>query len=208
LLHLLQSDDLFIDIGSNIGSYSILSAAVCGAQTIAIEPDPESAAFLKRNLIANNVTGRAIIYEAAMGDHAGFARLTVGHDTMNRISISENEESRSVRLITLDQVAVGKKPTLIKMDVEGFEAGVVAGGHETFKKPSLLAIITECADKRVRDPLEAFGFQQYYYNPFMRSISLYPCSLGSNNTLFIRDLPTVQKRLKQAPRRRVAWDMI
>lgn len=36
LLHLLRADDLFVDIGANIGSYTILASAVCGARAITI----------------------------------------------------------------------------------------------------------------------------------------------------------------------------
>jgi hypothetical protein len=38
LLHLLRPDDLFLDVGANIGTYTILGAGVCKARTIAFEP--------------------------------------------------------------------------------------------------------------------------------------------------------------------------
>ena len=48
-LYFLQPDDLFLDIGANVGSYTILASGVCGAETWAFEPDPDSASFLRRN---------------------------------------------------------------------------------------------------------------------------------------------------------------
>jgi hypothetical protein len=55
LLHLLQADDLFLDIGANVGSYTVLASAVRGARTIAFEPDLTSCARLSRNVSANRI---------------------------------------------------------------------------------------------------------------------------------------------------------
>jgi hypothetical protein len=42
VLHLLREGDLFLDIGANVGSYTVLASAVCGARTLAFEPDPDT----------------------------------------------------------------------------------------------------------------------------------------------------------------------
>ena len=47
-LHFLRPDDLFLDVGANIGSYTLLASGVCKARTIAFEPDPETMALLRR----------------------------------------------------------------------------------------------------------------------------------------------------------------
>ena len=41
LMHLLRPGDLFVDIGSNIGTFTVLASAVCGSGAIAVEPDPK-----------------------------------------------------------------------------------------------------------------------------------------------------------------------
>src|SRR5579863_4327451 len=53
LLHFLRPDDLFVDIGANIGSYTILASGVRRARTIAFEPDPVTFAALSRNIALN-----------------------------------------------------------------------------------------------------------------------------------------------------------
>jgi hypothetical protein len=40
LLHLLRQNDLFVDVGANLGSYTVLASAVCQARNIAFEPVP------------------------------------------------------------------------------------------------------------------------------------------------------------------------
>ena len=206
LLHLLRPDDLFVDVGANIGSYSILASAVCGAGAIAIEPDPGTMAALKRNIELNGQVERVERVQAALGAVKGTGRFTIGRDTMNQIADQEDEASQEVELLTLDEVVGQKDPTLIKMDVEGYEAEVVAGGLSTLASDSLLAIISENADKPVRDPIEANGFRLCSYRPYSREIVLDANSepRSTNNFLFVRDIEAVRARVSSARKREVA----
>ncbi|MFM7683603.1 MAG: FkbM family methyltransferase, partial [Bacteroidota bacterium] len=53
LLHFLRSEDCFFDIGSNVGSYSILANSHVGAHTTSFEPLPLTVELLKRNKEVN-----------------------------------------------------------------------------------------------------------------------------------------------------------
>src|SRR5215813_7657661 len=86
LLHLLRPDDLFLDIGANIGSYTILAASVCKARAIAFEPDPHAARVLRRNIAINHLTALADVREAALGRVHGQIAFTVGLGPMNRVA--------------------------------------------------------------------------------------------------------------------------
>ena len=55
LLHFLRKDDLFLDIGANIGSYTILAASSVGARTMAVEPIPITFSVLIENILLNGV---------------------------------------------------------------------------------------------------------------------------------------------------------
>jgi hypothetical protein len=55
VLHFLREDDLFVDIGANIGSYTLLAANEVGAETISIEPIPATFNTLKTNMRLNNL---------------------------------------------------------------------------------------------------------------------------------------------------------
>jgi len=143
--------------------------------------------------------------QAALGRSTGSVRFTIGRDTMNRIATEDHDNLRSVALTTLDIVAKDRAPTLIKMDVEGFEGDVVAGGMNTFSSPSLLAVITEGGGIEVRKPLVNAGFVEFEYEPFSRRLT--PVSAAktneSHNVLFLRHPEVVQQRVAAAPRRHV-----
>src|SRR5207249_1807294 len=68
VLHLLRAGELFLDVGANIGSYTVLASKICGARTIAFEPAPDAAAMLERNVAANDITERVRAHRIALGD--------------------------------------------------------------------------------------------------------------------------------------------
>jgi hypothetical protein len=55
-LHLLRVGDLFVDVGANIGSYTVLSSKVVGANSLAIEPVPTTYKRLRRNININDIS--------------------------------------------------------------------------------------------------------------------------------------------------------
>jgi FkbM family methyltransferase len=205
LLHLLRAGDLFVDVGANIGSYTVLASAVCGARSIAIEPDPSTIQSLRKNVEANNSGDRVTVIETAVGATAGTARFTVGQDTTNRVATDADLATREVKIRALDDILGNEDPVLIKMDVEGYEPQVVAGASATLVKPSLVAVITESADPTIRLVMKNCGFVRATYWPFERSIvahSLSSNDTSSHNALFVRP-DQVRERLKTATHRQV-----
>lgn len=206
LLHLLRPGDLFVDVGANIGSYTVLASAVCGSRSIAIEPDPGTVRSLARNVETNGIGDRVTIIEAALGAAAGTARFTVGRDTTNRVAASADSATREVEVRTLDEILANEQPVLIKMDVEGYEPQVVSGALATLAKPSLAAVISETANPTIIALMESHGFISAAYWPFERSV-VSDCRLdrsaSSHNTLFVR-LDRIGDRLKAASHRKVA----
>jgi FkbM family methyltransferase len=202
LLHLLRPDDLFVDVGANIGSYTVLASAVAGSSTIAFEPDPLTMVTLRRQIGVNDISDRVTTIEAAAGRQTGTASFTTGLDTINHVATESDPNTRHVQMTTLDEALRGKSPVLIKLDVEGYEPDVVAGAIETLRNPTLLAIETEGVSAEVVRPLEAAGFARYYYEPFTRQLSATEIE-GHANALFIRDRSKVEARLKAAATRTV-----
>lgn len=205
LLHFLRVEDLFVDVGANIGSYTILAAAVCGASALSIEPDEQTADNLRINLDINSVGGHVEVCVCALGDHTGAIRFTVGLDTVNHVATADDMRTREVPMRRLDDIIADRSPHLLKMDVEGYEAQVIAGAIETLHRESLLAIITEGSGADVRGPIEAAGFQPYSYEPFSRTLTGLEGQniAGRHNALFIRNSDEVKQRILTAPRRSV-----
>lgn len=102
LLHVPRPGDLFVDVGANIGSYTVLASAVCGARSIAIELDPGTVQSLRRNIEVNHIKDRVKVVEAAVGGAAGSLRFTVGQDTTNRVAASTDLATQEVQVRTLD----------------------------------------------------------------------------------------------------------
>jgi FkbM family methyltransferase len=58
LVHYLRQDDVFVDVGANIGAYTVLAAAAAGARTYAFEPSPAAVHSLRDNLALDHISGR------------------------------------------------------------------------------------------------------------------------------------------------------
>jgi FkbM family methyltransferase len=200
-LHFLRPGDLFVDVGANIGSYTILAGAT-GADVMAFEPG-ERFADLKRNIEVN--AGISVdCRETAVGASAGQLSFTVGLDTINRAAAT-GENSRSVPVVRLDDV-VERAPMLIKVDVEGYEAAVLAGGERTFGQAQ--AVIMELcgqgerfgfSEDEIRRTLAGMGYAPMGYDPDARRLT---SASARPNTIFVRGADA-QSRLTGAPRYRV-----
>lgn len=206
LLHFLRPGDLFVDVGANIGSYTVLASAVCGAETIAIEPDPVTMGWLKKNIAANQIGDAVTTVEAAVGREEGEVNFTVGLDTVNQVAHAGHQNTRKVRVVRLDDLLSGRSPAFIKLDVEGYEAEVIGGASETLKNPSLLAIETESRDTEVLSKLRSVGFVEYCYDPVGRSLK--EQAGGSSNALFLRGADDIAVKLAEAMRRRILHQFI
>ncbi|MBB5751891.1 FkbM family methyltransferase [Prosthecomicrobium pneumaticum] len=205
LLHLLRPGDLFVDVGANVGSYTVLASAVCGARSIAIEPDPLTAQALRRNVEANRMVDRVTVVEAAVGADEGTVSFTTGHDTTNHVARSGEAGTREVPLRTLDRLLAGEDPLLIKIDVEGYEPSVFAGARRVIEGDRLAAVIAETVDAAMRSQLAQAGFVEVRYEPFQRKIVSGRAgpAAAEGNRLFVRE-NLIRGRLEAAPHRRIA----
>jgi FkbM family methyltransferase len=214
VMHLLQPDDLFADIGANVGSYTILAGAVAGANVIAAEPAPAAFRRLEINIRLNNLSGRVIAREVGLGAAEFVARISSSEGAMNHIlSVGERPrgEYDEVSITTLDKLLFGKAPSLIKIDVEGFETEVIKGGKKTLESNRLLGVIMELngngrrygfSDDDLHETMLDLGFRSYRYAPFERTLAaLSGRNMGGSNTLYLRNLPEIESRLNNAPRR-------
>jgi FkbM family methyltransferase len=208
LLHFLREGDLFIDVGANVGSYTVLASGVCRAKTWSFEPDPDTARHLKRNVTVNNLDGLVTAYELALGDADGRMCFTVGLDTMNRIAAADEKNIRMVRQQPLDTLIGKHQPVMIKIDVEGHEEAVLRGARALLANDSLKVIELETATPVIDAMLTAHGFERACYEPFSRELrqearAVSSRGVSSANSVFIRDWEFVSSRLTRANHVRV-----
>lgn len=188
ILHFLRHEDLFVDVGANVGSFTLLASGVCKARTIAVEPDPEAMAVLRRNVDINGLHNYVVLKEAALGAEEGEVEFTIGLDTMNRVAKSGEGRTRRVSMRTLDSIVNVSPPIMIKVDVEGYEAAVFQGAKSVLNTQTLKAVITEGQKPDDVAPLLHAGFSQYEYDPFQRTLGVVTGRGLSNNALFLRDV--------------------
>jgi FkbM family methyltransferase len=197
-LHFLRESDLFFDIGANVGVYTVLASGVCRANTWAFEPDPVTARHLRRNIALNKLGTLVRVFECALGQEQGEIAFTVGLDTVNRIASSNDEKVRMTRLEQLDSLVGDAIPSMIKIDVEGAEEGVLLGANALLANPGLKVVELETVTVGSAEILNRNKFERAYYNPRTRQLDREPNALKASNSLFVRDWPFVQSRLESA----------
>lgn len=128
---LLRPGDTAFDVGSHLGYFGILMATVVGSSgsVVCFEPDPGLHEALTGNVTRNEglVPGDVSVAQLAIGAGRGtMAFETGGHSTRGRLS---DDGDAKVDVITLDD-AVERfgTPHFVKVDVEGGELDVLAGG--------------------------------------------------------------------------------
>lgn len=213
VLHLLRPDDVFVDVGANIGSYTILAAAVAGARSIAFEPIPAAFEALRDNVQLNRVVDRVCLHRSAVGRTSGTVRMTTECDTGNRVVHdaepgAHTQDTMDVAVIALDELEDAIDASVLKIDVEGFESEVLAGAKHLLARPSLLAVVMETnraarahdrSETEAHRMLLASGFDSYTYAPFERRlVPLDGAYKDDANTLYLRDAARVSARLQGA----------
>lgn len=213
VLHCLRSDDLFVDVGANIGSYTVLAGKVVGARCVCLEPSPTTFAQLNDNLLINDLHGRVDARQAAAGAEPGEVQLSCGLDAMNHVvshgGIEPVGDTVTVPVVTLDGVLEGRRPSVLKIDVEGFESQALSGAAHTLSSPELKAVLMETngsgsrygvSDADLDATMVGHGFSPHRYAPFTRTLTALGPGPHFGNSLYIRDPAWVRERVQAAPR--------
>ena len=216
-LRYLRRGDAFVDVGANVGFYSLLaSSANAGSPVLALEPHPVASQRLRENALLNSF-GNIRIRAVAAGRAPGSAELTANLVDQNRISsgVDDSGPTITVSVVTLDAELVAQKINaedvrLVKVDTEGFEANVLSGAHSLLDTRPGPVWLVEMAGLGLRygtgDP-EVFamfkdrGYQAFRYAAEDNKLVKY-AGLGTDrsNVIFARDPGSVSSRLEHAPR--------
>lgn len=195
LRQILRKGDIFIDIGANVGLFSIIASKAVGAsgRVFSIEPSPRTFCILTKQVIANglkNVTSRNLGISSCNGRlklnecnssnglYASFGRP---------ISNSEHFPTE-VPVLTLDEFIASEAPgtriALIKIDVEGWEPEIIKGGTKTLSgddAPDLIIEYCEAAltvnsanSQLLFLMIQSLGYDQYEIDPSSGILSFLP----------------------------------
>lgn len=152
--------DIFLDIGANIGVYTLTLASETPIQEIhSFEPDHDNNLKLKTNLLLNKMNNKVVVHDEALSDKDGVANLLLARDgdylNMGKSSLTPqdntNYDSIEVKISRLDSIFQNKDKTiLIKIDIEGHEEHALLGMTDTLKNNNIflqIEIFTENYEK-------------------------------------------------------------
>ena len=171
LRHSLDPGDLAIDVGANVGVYTISAALRIGpaGRVIAIEADEDYVPRLRANLARNSIDNVTVV-AAAAGASDGEAEFTLAADRAFSsikplVSYREAGVSRTVPLHRLDTIwSEADEPDVafVKIDVEGAELEVIAGAERLLERcrPALIVEVSPATEPEVRERLGSVGYAE------------------------------------------------
>jgi FkbM family methyltransferase len=150
MVELLRAGDEFVDIGANVGFFSLLAARLVGpaGRVLALEALPENVLALEAN-VRRNRFDQVMCRQVAVSDEVGEAELIVAsHPGGAALAQADRPPDPSgrvmVRTVTVDALvdeAAIKSPRLVKVDVEGAEAAVLAGMARTLRRERPIVLV-------------------------------------------------------------------
>jgi FkbM family methyltransferase len=160
-----ESGQTFVDIGANVGMYSIYAAVMTGCSIFAFEPESLNYADLNKNIVANGLQERAFALCMAISDEEKVDYLNLGcfgaayshHDFAENTWVEDKwfgdkvtrkdarlrQGSVSSTLDLLVERGVVPVPDHVKVDVDGIEYRVFAGARNTFADPRVQTVLME-----------------------------------------------------------------
>lgn len=212
LLHALQPDEIFVDVGANIGAYTILASKVVKSRSISFEPLPETIKRLRDQIQINEIHDLVTIKNKGVGDKNGELFFTNNNDTVNKVSLAGDvQNTTKVNVVTLDEELDKSGKYFIKIDVEGFEYNVIQGGNDILSSENTSALIIELNDsgrefgysnEDIHVRLIDLGFKPVNYDPMSRSLLMLDSyQKNGENTIYVKDFDLMNARCKAAPKR-------
>ena len=173
-----QPGEVFVDIGANVGMYTIWAAKTRGVRTFAFEPESQNYALLCRNIVMNGLAENVVAYCLALSDTASYALLhlsqfqlggschSFGEKIDHRLEHRDTKLSQGCISTTLDTlVAAGVLPVPdhIKIDVDGLEHKVLAGCRAVLADRRLKSVLVEIntnleQHRKIIVDMKALGF--------------------------------------------------
>jgi FkbM family methyltransferase len=154
----LKPGEVFVDIGANVGMYSLLAAKARGLRVYAFEPESQNYALLNRNIYLNGVKDSATAYCVALSDATRIDQLFLSQfepgGSCHQFGIEADFNLKPARssfrqgcvafsLDALVEAGAIPAPDHIKIDVDGLEHVVIKGCLQTLKNPGVKSVLVE-----------------------------------------------------------------
>lgn len=147
----LHPANVFIDIGANVGVYSVFASNLVGeaGQVLSIEANPVTYAYLADNISRNGLRN-VVPLNCAVGDETGTLRIAANTRNAGETHVATSSETGAVvevkRVDDLLKEQGVSRVDYIKIYVEGFELPVLRGAKETIAANAEIVVQTELVD--------------------------------------------------------------
>jgi len=137
---LLRPGDVLYDIGANVGFFTLLASRLVGSSgwVVAFEPEPDNLGVLRHHVSRNSLDNVSVI-DAAVSDQEGVGTLG-GRGSTARLGGVSGVRVATVTVDGIRRSTAMPPPTVIKLDVEGWEYPALCGMQDTLAsvRPTLL----------------------------------------------------------------------
>jgi FkbM family methyltransferase len=169
------SADTFIDVGANIGAYSVLMSSLkCINSIHAFEPSPRTSDELAANLALNEYSHKVQIHKTALSDTERTAKFGIvsnysGANSIVDTSIHATDKFAAEVLVEcapLDSMLTYRARTIsLKIDVEGHEKAVLAGGRKLLTENRGIMQIENYSpdDQGLSEILSGYGYRPIFH---------------------------------------------
>lgn len=147
---------LLVDVGANIGMYSLAAAASC-FEAIAFEPVPMNAHKMVTSARTNNMTGWLHVYTVGASD--AYATFSLGDSKNNQGSATQSQTGGGedglmrVPVAPLSQLLPSQpaeRPVFVKIDVEGGECRAIRGMMDFLRRSRIIGMLVETGQSETR----------------------------------------------------------
>ena len=173
-----EAGEVLLDIGANVGMYSIWAAKTRGVRVFAFEPESQNFALLYKNIVFNQLGALVTGYCAALADREEISLLHLSHFqaggschtfgesldyNLKEYRFSHTQGCFSTTVDDLVARGVLPVPNHIKIDVDGLEHKVLAGCRRTLEDRRLRSVLVEINTRlpehlRIVENMKALGF--------------------------------------------------
>ncbi len=188
----IRPDDLCLDVGGNLGYFSLLMARTASEGSVHVfEPIPLNAALIETNAQLNDIDN-IVVNRCGVSDQVGETEFSVAVDSayssMHASRTMAESRRIAIRLETIDAYCSKhalSKVDIVKVDVEGAEALVIEGATDLFtdkgRRPRL--VMLELYDSNLAPfgssvlaivkRMQEFGYQAHVLRPGKTELSLF-----------------------------------
>jgi FkbM family methyltransferase len=181
VLYAVQPGMTVCDVGAAFGYYTLLMAEKVGARgrVHAFEPNPALAALLQQSVAVNGFHPRVTIHQLALGAEDGELRLHVDTESVGGAFLSQADAQAGTDAVPVvvrrldDLVPADQKVDFLKVDVEGFEAAVMAGARATLARSELKGALLEFC-RTSEEMIMLPEYIKHLYDRGMTAVALEP----------------------------------